>query len=62
MKAAGVTVYTVGFNVVNSQGARDLVSKCATDPSHVYLPSTGTALKDAFHAIAQDISKLRVSK
>lgn len=62
MKAAGVKVYTVGFDVVDSRAARDLVAKCATDASHVYLPSTGAALKDAFRAIAQDISGLRLSR
>lgn len=62
MKAQGVIVYTVGFNVWNSTAAQDLVNKCATSSGHVYLPTTGTALKDAFKSIAQDISKLRVSK
>jgi len=62
MKTAGVIVYTVGFNVVNTQKAKDLVAGCATDASHVYLPSSGAALKDAFRAIAQDITNLRISK
>lgn len=62
MKAAGVIVYTVGLNVVNDQRARDLVNHCATDASHVYLPATGAALKDAFHAIGQDINSLRLSR
>lgn len=37
------------------------MTECATDAQHVYLPSTGTALKDAFRAIGQDISRLRIS-
>jgi Flp pilus assembly protein TadG len=62
MKDKGVIVYTVGLNIENTQAARDLVNKCATDASRVYLPSGGTALKDAFRAIAQEINSLRISK
>ena len=62
MKTAGVVVYTVGFNVVNDQRAKDLVSQCATSPAHVYLPSGGQALKDAFRSIGQDIASLRIAQ
>lgn len=62
MKAQGVVVYTVGFDVEDTPDAKSLVSNCATSSAHVYLPETGTALKSAFKAIAQDIAKLRVSK
>jgi hypothetical protein len=44
MKAAGVIVYTVGFNIVNDQRARDLVNGCATDADHVYMAANGTEL------------------
>lgn len=57
-----VIVYTVGFNVVNDQRAQDLVNNCATDAKHVYLPSTGAALKDAFAAIGRDITTVRISQ
>lgn len=62
MKAQGVIIYTVGFDVANDQNAQDIMTACATDAQHVYLPSTGAALKDAFHAIGQDISRLRISR
>ena len=62
MKAKDVIVYTVGFKVVNDQWARDLVNQCATDAKHVYMPSSGAALKDAFKAIGQDINSLRLAK
>jgi len=62
MKAKGVVVYTVGFALGNDADAIDLMNKCATDASHVYLPSGGAALKDAFAAIGRDITKLRLSK
>jgi Flp pilus assembly protein TadG len=62
MKTAGVIVYVVGFQVVNTQAARDLVNNCATDAAHVYLPATGTDLKTAFQAIGLDLSRLRISQ
>jgi Flp pilus assembly protein TadG len=61
MKAAGVEVFTVGFDIVDDQRARDLVNNCATDASHVYLASTGDALKQAFRDIALKISTLRLT-
>ena len=42
--------------------ATSFVNGCATDSSYVYLPTSGTALKDAFRAIGEDISLLRVSR
>lgn len=62
MKKKGVIVYTVGFALGNDADAIDLMDKCATSSKHVYLPSGGTALKDAFSAIGRDITKLRLSK
>lgn len=62
MKAAGVIVYTVGFDVVNTQKAKDLVARCATDASHVYMPKSGGELKEAFRAIGHDISALRIAR
>lgn len=62
MKARGVVVYTVGFQVVNDQRARDLVNGCATDADHVYLPTSGSDLRQAFQAIGHDITALRISK
>jgi Flp pilus assembly protein TadG len=62
MKAKGIIVYTVGFDVGSDASAQNLVNQCATDSQHVYQPSTGTALKDAFRSIATDIMKLRISQ
>ena len=61
MKAAGVEVFTVGFDIVNDQRAHDLVNNCATNSSHVYLATTGDALKAAFRDIALKISTLRLT-
>jgi Flp pilus assembly protein TadG len=62
MKDAGVTVYTVGFKIVDDQRARDLMSDCASSPNHRYLAEDGAALKRHFAAIAQAISQLHVSR
>jgi Flp pilus assembly protein TadG len=62
MKAQGVIIYTVGFDVGSDASAEAIVRECATDAQHVYLPSTGADLKTAFHAIGEDISRLRISK
>lgn len=62
MKAQGIILYTVGFDVSSGSLAADLMSECATDADHVYMPSGGGALKDAFAAIGTDIMKLRLSR
>jgi hypothetical protein len=61
MKKTGITVYTIGFEVVNSQPARDLMTQCATDPTQVYLADNGDQLKQAFRDIALKISSLYLS-
>ncbi len=62
MKAAGVVIYAVGFDVAAGSSAATLMQNCATSTGHFYLPSGGGALKDAFAAIGKDIMKLRLSK
>jgi Flp pilus assembly protein TadG len=62
MQAAKVVIYTVGFDIGGDTTAQDLMDHCATDPSHKFLPNSGTELKDAFRAIGADINNLRLSK
>jgi Flp pilus assembly protein TadG len=62
MKDQGIVVYTVGFKIVNSASARNMMSQCATSPAHEYLAEDGAALKRHFAAIAQAISQLHVSR
>lgn len=62
MRAKGVIVYTVGFNVGSDAKVNQLMDSCATSPQYVYKPANGTQLKVAFRAIAQDINSLRISK
>jgi hypothetical protein len=61
MKSEGVIVYTVGFDIGGIAAAINLMNNCASSPDHVYLPSSGTELKQAFRAIANEVAKLRIS-
>jgi len=61
MKAKGVVVYTVGFQL-NAALAKNVMSTCASATSKAYLAENGTALRQAFRDIAEDIANLRLSK
>ncbi len=61
MKAEGVIVYTVGLEISSSTAVTDLMNNCATSADHVYLPESGTELKQAFKDIAVQVSNLRIS-
>ncbi len=60
MKAKGIEVYTVGFQV--SSAAKTLLKNCATDANHYYDATSGEALRQSFRDIALKISTLRLSK
>lgn len=62
MKAAGVTVYTVGFNVIDSLSAVQLLSECASEPANFYNATNGQSLRQAFRDIALKVSSLYISK
>jgi hypothetical protein len=61
MKAAGLTVYTVGFNVWNDQKARDLIEHCASDSTRVFMAQGGEQLEQAFRAIGVSLVPLHLS-
>ncbi len=66
MKAKGVVVYTVGFDL-NSAGAyKDRVvntlTSCASEAAKFFRAENGDELETAFKAIAEDIVRLRLSK
>ena len=62
IKAAGVVVYTVAFQIPGDQaGALDLLNSCATDKDKYYAPGTEAELLAAFTAIGRDISELRLA-
>jgi len=61
MKAAGVTVYTVGFAISVGSQPDVTMQQCATSSSHYYNAADGNALKLAFRDIALKIMTLRLS-
>ncbi len=63
MKAKGITVYTVGFQLggTSSQSYQTL-SQCATDSTKFYSADDGDQLKQAFRDIALKLSSLYLSK
>jgi Flp pilus assembly protein TadG len=61
MKDDKITVYTVGFDLGDSQTAIDTLEDCATSPAHFYNATDGEQLKQAFRDIALKISSLYLS-
>ena len=62
MKKAGITVYTVGFDVANLAAARQVMTECATDPTTAYIADDGEELAQAFRDIALKMTSLYISK
>ncbi len=61
-----VQIYTVGFqvpgNVATTPGGETILDYCATDAGHAFTPNNGEELTDAYTAIAQSISDLRITR
>ncbi|MFN3313408.1 MAG: ubiquitin-activating E1 FCCH domain-containing protein [Hyphomonas sp.] len=62
MKAAGIKVYTVGFEVVDDPRAIEMVNSCATSPKYAYTASGSEALRQAFIQIARSIEEVRLTR
>ena len=64
MKQRGITVYTIGFRYDPAEAAtaEATLQQCATDPSHYFNATDGTALQQAFTAIALQITSLRLTQ
>ncbi len=62
MKAQGIMIYTVGFQIDAGGGAEDLLEYCATTSSGFYNAGSGDELSEAFNAIGRDITQLRISR
>ena len=62
-KAAGVSIYTIGFtipsNPIDAQGLA-LLKSCASNASMAYVAQDGTALVTTFKTIASQLSGLRL--
>ena len=61
MKAKGIKVYTVGFDLGTDTTAKNMLKSCASDATYFYDAANGDALKAAFRDIALKISNLRIS-
>lgn len=62
MKALGVVIYTVGYNVTSSSTAGKFLTYCASDSAKVYITSGTDALEEAFETITSEVVTLRLSK
>lgn len=62
MKDAGITVFTIGFDLVDSEDARNMMTSCASSNANVFMAANEGQLKSAFTAIAKQVSGLRLSK
>lgn len=60
MKAKGITVYTVGFDLSSTRALSEL-EKCASTPENFFDAKTGAQLKKAFKDIARKLNTLRVA-
>jgi len=60
MKTAGITVYTVGFELTNNT-AKTMLTSCASSSDKFYDASSEAALIAAFRDIALKISSLRLT-
>ena len=62
MKAKGIEVYTVGFDLQGDHNAINTLSSCASDANHFFnAANNGTDLEAAFREIALRISALHIS-
>lgn len=62
MKAKGIDVYTVGFELGNNNAVLDLLRNCASSTEQFFQAEDGEQLKQAFRNIALRISDLYLSK
>jgi len=59
-KAAGVVIYALALEI-NDQATKDMLEACATSPAKYFTLDNSNSLEDAFAAIAEEISNLRIS-
>ena len=62
MKAKGIVVYTIGFQLGSNQTAIDTLNQCATDTGKVYTAGDGDQLRQVFRDIALKLTSLYLSK
>jgi Flp pilus assembly protein TadG len=62
MKAKGITVYTVGFQIGSGGTAYETLQQCASSPDKFFNAEDGTELRLSFRAIALEVAKLSLSQ
>lgn len=62
IKAAGIRLYTITFDLANNSTVQNLMRNCATSPTMYFNSPSNEELRTAFQTIAGDLSKLRLSK
>ena len=62
MKAKGITIYTVGFDIDDDETAIEVMTNCASSANHAYLAATDAELQTAFREIGRKVTQLRISK
>jgi Flp pilus assembly protein TadG len=64
MKAKGITVYTVGFQLTGGTGATSYqtLQQCASSPDKFFNAEDGAELRLSFRAIALEVAKLSLSQ
>lgn len=60
IRAKGITVYTVGFDLSDPRALSELQS-CASGPANFFNAKTGADLKKAFREVAQRLTTMRVA-
>lgn len=58
-RAAGILVFSIGFEINDNPYAKGVMNNCATSDSHFYAVE-GVEISDAFGAIARTINQLRL--
>lgn len=61
MKAAGVTVYTIGFALDQSSAIQTL-AHCASSSTHAYIARNGDELRQAFRDIALTLAPIHLTR
>ena len=62
MKAKGIAIYTIGFDIADDPAAKDVLTRCASSSKHAYLAATDGELKTAFREIGKRVTALRLSR
>jgi hypothetical protein len=62
MKAKGILIYTIVFGNGSDTTSKNLMKNCASETDFYFFSPSTEALKTAFKAIGDSLSKLRVSK